>query len=174
MRLDRELIELATELRREHILGMDILAGWRESLGTETQGRYSALVARYNGQKRQRATELRALAEHADKSSAAEIYKLALKLQTTREDVSDAIIEIASAIPKQNGGYPWPKDYPADRWIFENIGSMKFNEVKAELEKRKKSDGWKVPMTRPAIKERARRYAEHHELTTPDFNENNR
>ena len=60
--------------------------------------------------------------------------------------------------------YPWPNELSRDKWIYDHIGTMRHNDLSVELEFVSKENGWRVIKSRNAIKDAARRYAEHHGL----------
>ena len=78
-----------------------------------------------------------------------------------------AIPVVLSSARIESKPYRWLKDYARDNWIYENYGTMTHNAMSLELEKRKKTDGWK-PLSSPnGIKKAAKRYADFHGLPWP-------
>ncbi|MDA1052660.1 MAG: hypothetical protein O3C40_19565 [Planctomycetota bacterium] len=97
--LTQWLAELAGELRSEQHSHDEVREIWRDNLATGTpdsKHRATELLKRTKAIRLERANQLRDVATEAPQSIKANLFKLAIRLETSGDDVTDDLCELAA------------------------------------------------------------------------------
>lgn len=97
-----QLIELASCLRREQLWHDDVCEIWRNQIGKGVppaeQAKANELLKQAKETRTRRADQLRKGTERAPPKIVADLHELANRLETTADDVSDTLVELAASI----------------------------------------------------------------------------
>lgn len=163
--LARQLLEFSRELRLEQHWHNGVRKVFRDSFGGESEVRTKAteLLKRSAAIRQGHANQLRDAATETPQSIKANLYKLAIRLETTADDVSDELCEVAAAIqetlPEEQ--YPDPDNQERNHWLYQRRkAGATSTSIFDELERLCPDKEWNPITTVPAITNAVNMHAE--------------